>query len=36
VARHGAVPVENLVARATEIFMTDDMARAGLWVGSPR
>ena len=36
VRQHGAVPVGNLVARATEIFMTDDMERAGLWVGSPR
>jgi signal peptidase I len=31
---HGTVPVKNLVARATEIFMTDDWQRAGTWIGS--
>ncbi len=35
VAGHGPVPLKALVARATEIFLTDDSARAGLWVGSP-
>jgi len=32
---HGFVPVNNLVARATEIFLTEDSERLGLWVGSP-
>jgi len=36
VKQHGMVPLENLVGRATEIFMTDDWQRAGLWVGSPK
>jgi signal peptidase I len=36
VRQHGMVPVKNLVGRATEIFMTDDLQRAGLWVGSPK
>jgi signal peptidase I len=35
VRRHGVVPLKNLVARATEIFLTDDADRAGLWVGTP-
>jgi signal peptidase I len=35
VAQHGLVPLKNLVARATEIFLSDDMERIGLWVGSP-
>ena len=34
VRQHGTVPMKNLVGRATEIFMTDDWERAGLWVGS--
>jgi len=29
------VPVQNLVARATDVFMTEDFDRAGLWIGSP-
>jgi signal peptidase I len=33
---HGAVPLENLVGRATEILMTSLPDRAGLWVGAPR
>ena len=32
---HGMVPVQNLVARATDVFMTEDLDRAGLWIGSP-
>jgi signal peptidase I len=35
VKQHGMVPLQNLVGRATEIYMTDDWQRAGLWVGSP-
>ena len=34
--RHGTVPVANLVARVTDILMSVDMARLGLWIGSPR
>jgi signal peptidase I len=33
--KHGTVPVQNLVARATEVFMTEDFERAALWIGSP-
>lgn len=33
---HGPVPRENLVGRVTEIFLTTDWQRAGLWVGSAR
>jgi signal peptidase I len=33
--QHGMVPLKNLVARATEIFLSDDVERAGLWVGTP-
>jgi len=36
VKQHGMVPLENLVGRATEIFMTDDWQRAGRWIGSPK
>jgi signal peptidase I len=36
VKQHGTVPMGNLVARATEIFKTDDYERAGLWVGTPK
>jgi signal peptidase I len=32
----GPVPVANLVARVTDIVMSGDTARLGLWVGSPR
>jgi signal peptidase I len=35
VQQHGVVPMKNLVARATEIFLSDDGDRLGLWVGSP-
>jgi signal peptidase I len=35
VKQHGFVPVKNLVARATEIFLTEDAERLGLWIGSP-
>jgi signal peptidase I len=34
--QHGMVPFKNLVARATEVFMTEEWSRAGLWVGSPK
>ncbi len=33
--QHGFVPVKNLIARATEIFYTQDPERLGRWVGSP-
>jgi signal peptidase I len=33
--QHGFVPLKNLVGRATEIFLSDDAERLGLWVGSP-
>jgi signal peptidase I len=35
VKQHGFIPVKNLIARATEIFYTQDPERLGLWVGSP-
>jgi signal peptidase I len=35
-AAHGAVPLENLAGRATEILMTSLPDRAGIWVGTPR
>jgi signal peptidase I len=35
-ATHGAVPVENLEGRATEILMTSLPDRAGIWIGAPR
>jgi len=35
VKQHGFVPVKNLIARATEIFLTQDPERLGRWVGSP-
>jgi signal peptidase I len=35
VQQHGFVPMKNLVARATEIFFSDDGERLGLWIGSP-
>jgi signal peptidase I len=34
--QHGPVPLENLVGRGTEIFLTDAPDRMGLWVGSPK
>ena len=34
--QHGVVPVKNLVARVTEIFMAEDWQRIGTWVGSAR
>jgi len=34
--QHGPVPIENLIGRATEVFLTDAPERAGLWVGSPK
>jgi signal peptidase I len=33
--QHGFVPVKNLVARAAEIFRTDDPQRIGQWIGTP-
>jgi signal peptidase I len=33
--QHGPVPIENLVGRATEVFLADVPERGGLWVGSP-
>ena len=36
VRRQGTVPVANLAGRATIIFITGDLARVGLWVGSPK
>jgi signal peptidase I len=33
--QHGPVPIENLIGRATELFLTDAPDRTGLWVGSP-
>ena len=35
VKEHGFVPLKNLVGRATEILLTDDVERFGLWIGSP-
>jgi len=35
-AAHGAVPIENLAGRATEILMTSLPDRAGIWIGAPR
>jgi signal peptidase I len=35
VRQHGTVPLRNLVARATEVFLSEDTARLGLWVGTP-
>ena len=35
VAQHGFVPVRNLIARATEVLLSDDVERLGQWVGSP-
>jgi len=35
-AAHGAVPIENLEGRATEILMTSLPDRAGIWIGAPR
>jgi signal peptidase I len=34
VKQHGFVPVQSLVARASEIFLTEDAERLGLWIGS--
>lgn len=34
--QHGPVPIENVVGRATEVFLTDVPERGGLWVGSPQ
>lgn len=36
VQQHGFVPLKNLVARATEVFLSDETERLGLWVGSPK
>ncbi|MEA2930960.1 MAG: signal peptidase [Hyphomicrobiales bacterium] len=36
VRQHGMVPFGNLIGRATEVFMTEDWNRAGLWIGSPK
>jgi signal peptidase I len=33
--QHGTVPLKNLVARATDVFMTEEWSRIGLWIGSP-
>jgi signal peptidase I len=33
--QHGVVPMKNLVARASEIFLTDDPQRLGQWIGTP-
>jgi signal peptidase I len=35
VQQHGFVPIRNLTGRATEILLTDDDDRMGLWVGTP-
>ena len=35
-ARHGFVPVQNRVGRATEIFWSKGAGREELWVGTPR
>jgi len=35
VARHGFVPVKNLIARATEVLLSEDVERLGQWIGSP-
>lgn len=35
-SQHGPVPIENVVGRATGIFMTDAPDRMGNWVGSPQ
>src|SRR5262249_16913949 len=35
VAQHGFVPVKNLIARATEILLSEDVDRLGQWIGSP-
>jgi signal peptidase I len=34
-SQHGPVPIENVVGRATDIFLTDAPDRMGYWVGSP-
>lgn len=34
--QHGPVPMQNVVGRATEVFLTDVPERGGLWVGSPQ
>jgi signal peptidase I len=34
--KHGMVPMSNVIGRAAEIFLTEDLARLGLWVGSPK
>jgi signal peptidase I len=34
--QHGPVLIENVVGRATEVFLTDVPERGGLWVGSPQ
>jgi len=36
VRQHGMVPFRNLIGRATEVFLTEDWDRAGLWIGSPK
>jgi len=35
VERHGFVPVRNLTGRATEIVLSQEGDRFGLWIGSP-
>ncbi len=34
-AEHGPVPLENIVARATEIVLSIELSRIGRWIGSP-
>jgi signal peptidase I len=34
--KHGFVPLQNLAGRATQVFMSEDEDRQGLWVGTPR
>jgi signal peptidase I len=34
--KHGFVPLQNLAGRATQVFMSQDEDRQGLWIGTPR
>ena len=34
-AEHGPVPLENIVARATEIVFSTEVLRIGRWIGTP-
>ena len=36
VTTHGFVPLENLAGRATQVFISKDEDRQGLWIGTPR